>query len=117
MPLAFLTLQAACVAYAPQQEDGEGGESGAQKVAQGCEVRYGVGVGVFSPPPQTVDHAVGQTQQQEDLREAETELQPGGDRWTLAPWRPHLKERCRQVEEGEEETGDGQASFHQVNRE
>lgn len=61
------SLHTARVANAPQHEEGEGEESRPQQVSEGRQVGYWIAVRVFTPPPKSVDHTVGYTQQGGDL--------------------------------------------------
>lgn len=60
-------LHTARVANTPQHEEGKREESSPQEVSEGCQVGYWITVRVFTPPPKSVDHTVGYTQQGEDL--------------------------------------------------
>lgn len=71
----LVTLNVASVTDAPQCDKDESEKCSTQEVSESCQVWYGVTVRVFAPPPQTVDHAVSSTQQQEDLRTETRTLQ------------------------------------------
>lgn len=130
-------LHTARVANTPQHEEGKREESSPQEVSEGGQVGYWITVRVFTPPPKSVDHTVGYTQQGEDLegktisffclcnsteeahivffsRYCKAVMNHGEEKWPHVLM-THLDQGRRQEGDGQQRTGQSVASFDQVN--
>lgn len=130
-------LHTARVANTPQHEEGKREESSPQEVSEGGQVGYWITVRVFTPPPKSVDHTVGYTQQGEDLegktisffclcnsteeahfvffsRYCKAVMNHGEEKWPHVLV-THLDQWRGQEGDSQQRTGQSVASFDQVN--